>query len=70
MSFPSIRNEVTTFKYFCQFGVMDSITKLRSCNNWAFVQENKFFGQRSDSNKVFVFKMLEVGPGSSVDLVM
>jgi len=28
MSFPSIRNEVTTFKYFHWFGVMDSITKL------------------------------------------
>jgi len=66
----SIRNEVTTFKYFQRFGVMDSITKLRGCNNWAYVQENKFPDQGSDANKVFVFKMLEVGPGSGVDLVI
>jgi hypothetical protein len=69
MSSPSIRNEVTTFKYFRRFGVMDSITKLRGCSNWAYVQENKFPGQGSDSDKVFVFKMSEIGPGSGVDLV-
>lgn len=69
MSSPSIRNEVATFKYFRRFGVMDSITKLRGCSNWAFVQENKFPGQGSDSDKVFVFKMSEVGPASGVDLV-
>jgi hypothetical protein len=28
-----------------------------------------FPGQGSDSDKVFVFKMSEVGPGSGVDLV-
>jgi hypothetical protein len=48
---------------------MDSITKLRGSSNWAFVQENKFPGQGSHTDKVFVFKMSEVGPGSGVDLV-
>ena len=48
---------------------MDSITKLRGSSNWAFVQENKFPSQGSDIDKVFVFKLSEVGPGSGVDLV-
>lgn len=69
MSSPSIRNQVTTFRYLRRFGVMDSITKLRGSSYWAFVQENKFPGQGSESDKVFVFKMSEVGPGSGVDLV-
>jgi len=48
---------------------MDNITKLRGCSNWAYIQENKFLGQRFDSDKVFVFKMFELGLGSGVDLV-
>ena len=48
---------------------MDGITKLRGLSNWAFVQRNMFPGQGNDSNKVFVFKMFEVGLGSGVDLV-
>jgi hypothetical protein len=48
---------------------MDSITKLRDCSKWAYVQENKFPGQGSDFEKVFVDKMSEVGPGSGVHLV-
>jgi hypothetical protein len=66
---PSIRNKVTSFRYLRRYGVMDSITKLRGISNWAYIQENKFPGQGSDSDKVFVFKMSEVGPGSGVDLV-
>lgn len=69
MSSPSIRNQVTSFRYLRRFGVMDSITKLRGSSTWAFIQDNKFPGQGSDSDKVFVFKMSEVGPGSGVDLV-
>jgi hypothetical protein len=48
---------------------MDGITMLRGCNNWPYVQENLFPGQGADSDKVFVFKMSEVGPGGGVDLV-
>ena len=69
MSSLSIQNQVISFRYMRRFGVMDSITKLRGSSNWAFVQENKFPNQGSDSDKVFVFKMSEVGPGSGVDLV-
>ena len=69
MSSPSVRNEVTTFRYLRRFGVMDSITHLRGTSNWAFIQENRFPGQGADSDKVFIFKMSEVGTGSGVDLV-
>jgi hypothetical protein len=69
MSSPSIKNDVTAFRYIRRFGVMDGIATLRGCSYWAYVQENKFPGQGSDSDKVFVFKMSEVGPRSRVDLV-
>ena len=49
---------------------MDGITKLRGLSNWAFVHRNMFFGQGNDSDKVFIFKISEVGPSSGVDLVM
>ena len=66
---PNIRNVVTTFRTMRRFGVMDNITKLRGASNWRFVQQNRFPGQGADMDKVFVFKMPEVGPGSRVDLV-
>jgi hypothetical protein len=69
MSSPSIKNDVTAFRYIRRFGVTDGIATLRGCSHWAYVQENKFPGQGSDSDKVFVFKMSEVGPGSGVHLV-
>ena len=68
-SSPSIQNEITSFKHLRRFGVIDSITKLRGSSTWAFVQESKFLGQGTDPDKVFVFKMSEVGPGSGVDLI-
>jgi hypothetical protein len=69
MSLPSIKNDVTSFKYIWRYGVIDGITMLRGCSNWSYVQENMFPSQGFDSDKVFVFKMSEVGPGSDVDLV-
>jgi hypothetical protein len=69
MSSSSIKNDVSVFRYIRRFGVMDGIAALRGCSHWAYVQENKFPGQGSDSDKVFVFKMSEVGPGSGVYLV-
>ena len=69
MASPNIRNKVMSFRFLRRYGVMDSITKLRGISLWAFVQENKFPGQGADLDKVFVFKMSEVGPGSGVDLV-
>jgi hypothetical protein len=69
MTSPSMKNNVTTFRYLRRFGIMDSITMLRGCSNWPYVQKNMFPSQGSDSDKVFLFKMSEVGPSSSVDLV-
>jgi hypothetical protein len=69
MSYPSIKNDVTAFRYIRRFGVMDGIATFRGCSHWAYVQENKFPSQGSDSDKVFVFKMSKVGPESGVHLV-
>jgi hypothetical protein len=69
MNSPSIKNEVTSFRYIWRYGVMDGITMLRGCSNWPYVQENMLPGQGFDFDKVFVFKMSEVGPSSGVDLV-
>jgi hypothetical protein len=62
MSSPSIKNDVTSFKYIRRFGIMDGITTLRGCSKWPYVQENMFPGQGSNFDKIFVFKMSEVGP--------
>jgi hypothetical protein len=66
---PNIRNKVVTFRYLRRFGVMDSITRLRGLSTWDFVQNNMFPGQGSEVDKVYVFKMSELGPASGVDLV-
>jgi ribosome biogenesis protein Nip4 len=65
----NLRSKVTSFKYLRRFGVMDGIAKLRGVSNWAYVQRNQFLRQSDDADKVFVFKMSEVGLGSGVDLV-
>jgi hypothetical protein len=65
----SVKNNVTIFSYLRRFMVMDSITMLKGCSNWPYVQKNMFLGQGSDSDKVFLFKMSEVGPSSGMDLV-
>ena len=41
---PNIQNEVSSFKHFKKFGIIDSITKLHGASKWAFVQESKFSG--------------------------
>ena len=66
---PSLINKVTTFKCLRRFGVMDGITKLRKLSNWAYVQRNMLPGQSNESDKVCIFKMFEIGPGSGVDLM-
>ena len=69
MIFPSINNNVTTFKYIQRFGIMDGIAIFRGYSHWAYVMENKFSRQGLDWDKVFVFKMSKVRPGSRVHLV-
>ena len=48
---------------------MDGITKLWGLSNWAYIQRNIFSDQNNDFDKVFIFKMSEVGPGSGVNLI-
>ena len=48
---------------------MDGITKLRGLSNWAYIQRDMFSGQGDDFEKVFIFKMSEIGLGFGVDLV-
>lgn len=64
MNPPHLRNKVTTDKSLRRLGVIDGIAKLRGVNTWAYVQRNQSPGQGDETNKVFVFKMFEVGPGS------
>ena len=66
---PNLQNKVYMFKYLQRFDVMDGITKLRGLSNWVYIQRNMFPGQGNDSEKVFIFKMSEIGSGSGVDLV-
>ena len=44
MSSPSIKNNITAFKFIRRLGVMDGITTLRGCSHWAYMQEKKFSG--------------------------
>lgn len=48
---------------------MDGIAKLRGISTWPFVQTSRFPGQGDLNDKVYVFKMSEVGRASGVDLV-
>ena len=59
---PNLCSKVTSFRNLRRFGVMDGIAKLRGVSNWAYVQWNQFPRQGDDADKVFVFKMSEVGP--------
>ena len=53
---PNIRNEVSSFKHFRKFGIIDSITKLHGASKWAFVHESKFPSQRINIDKVLSLK--------------
>ena len=69
LNFPNLRSKVSTFKFLRRFGVMNGIAKLRGVSNWAYVQRNQFPGQGDDADKVFIFKMSDVGPRSGVNLI-
>lgn len=69
LSKPGLKNAVTTFRGIGNLGIIDGIAALRGCSKWEFIHDNKFPGQGSEGDKVFIFKMSEKGPGSGVDLV-
>ena len=66
---PNIKNAISNFKHVGRNNSMDGICQMKGCTTWPFVQRNMFPGQGADDDKVFVFKMSEVGPASGVDLV-
>jgi hypothetical protein len=37
ISSPSIKNDVTAFRYIRSFEVMDGIATLRGCSHWAYI---------------------------------
>jgi hypothetical protein len=66
---PTLRQNVCKFKRMGRNGVIDGVCELRGTTRWPFVQDNKFPSQGKKGDKVFVFKISEVGPGSGVDLI-
>ena len=68
LNFPNFRNKITTLKYLRKVGVMDRIAKLRGVSTWAYVHRKQFPGEGDETDKVFMFKMYEVGPDSGVDM--
>ena len=43
--------------------------KLTSLSNWTYIQRNMFPDEGNDFEKIFIFKMSEIGSGSRVDLI-
>ena len=66
---PNIKNAISNFKHVGHTNPMDGIRQMRGCTTWPFVQQNMFPRQGAKDDKVFIFKMNEVGPASGVDLV-
>ena len=65
LSSPNIRN--ATLKPSASGGQVDNIIKLKMKSPYAYIQGSIFPWQGSD--KVYMFKMSEEGPGSGMDLV-
>ena len=65
----NIKNAILNFKHIGRTNPIDGICQMRGCTTWPFVLRNMFPGQSVDDDKVFVFKMSEVGPASDLDLV-
>ena len=61
---PSLQNRVYTFNTCEGLALWTALPSFG-----AYIQRNMFSGQGDDSDKVFIFKMSEVGRGSGVDLV-
>ena len=67
LSSPNLRNTILLFRSGGKGGAYGNIMAIKRYTMIEYIQGNVFLGQ--DKDKVYVFKMLEDGPGSSVDLV-
>jgi hypothetical protein len=67
LSSPNLRNTISLCRSGGKRGAYDSIMAMKTYTTIEYVHSNVFPSQGKD--KVYVFKMLEDGPGSGVDLV-
>jgi hypothetical protein len=67
LSSPNLRNTISLYRSGNKRGAYDSIMAMKTYTLIEYVHDNVFQGQGKDM--VYVFKMLEDGPRSGVDLV-
>jgi hypothetical protein len=67
LSSPNLRNTISLYRSSSKRGAYDSIMAMKTYTIIEYVHNNVSPSQGKD--KVYVFKMLEDGPGSGVDLV-
>jgi hypothetical protein len=67
LSSPNLRNTISICSSSGKRGAYDNIMAMKTYTTIEYIHTNVFPGQSKD--KVYVFKMLEDGPGSGVDLV-
>jgi hypothetical protein len=67
LSSPNLRNTISLYRSGDKRGAYDSIMAMKMYTTIEYVHGNVFPGQGKD--KVYIFKMLEDGRGSGVDLV-
>jgi hypothetical protein len=67
LSSPNLRNTILLCRSGGKRGAYDNIMAMKTYTTIEYILANVFLGQGKD--KVYVFKMLEDGPGSGVDLV-
>jgi hypothetical protein len=67
VSSPNLRNTISLCRSGGKRGAYDSIMAMKTYTTIEYIHANIFLGQGTE--KVYVFKMLEDGPGSGVDLV-
>jgi len=67
LSSPNIRNVISSFLSINRGGVINNIMTMKKESRFKYIHDSVFPVQGKE--KVYVFKMLTEGPGSSVDLV-
>jgi hypothetical protein len=67
LSSPNLRDTISLYRSGGKRGAYDSIMAMETYTTIEYVHGNVFPGQGKD--KVYIFKMLEDGPRSGVDLV-
>ena len=67
---PSVKNMIRDARVHCgDGGYIDNILKLKKTSTYDYIHDNRFPGQGSMKDIVYLFKMSIVGPQSGIDLV-